>query len=307
MLTTRAFAKVNLDLRVTGRRPDGYHTLETVFQAVALADVLTLRPATGAFVCTCDAPALPTGPENLAVRAARAVAEALGRPLDGWRLHLEKHVPAEAGLGGGSADAVAAARLVLAAHGERWPAARLAALLAPLGADVPFFVEGGTVLGRGRGDELAVLPDLPPHGVLLARPAFGVSTAEAYGWFASAPPPPPAPPLVLPGDAAAWPAFLARCRNDLQPAVVARHPALRDGLSRLEAAGAGLALMSGSGSAIFGLFADLDAACRAAMGWPDGWRCWPTTTLGRAAYRRGTGVEGADDPSHPLSESPTLV
>lgn len=307
MYTTRAFTKLNLDLRVSAARPDGYHDLETVFQTIALGDTLTLAPAPGPFRLTSDAPGLPLGADNLATRGALAVAETLGRGLDGWCLHLEKHVPAEAGLGGGSADAVAAARLVLAAFGVEWPTRRLAALLAPLGADVAFFVEGGTALGRGRGDVLTPLVDLPDHAVLVARPGFGVSTREAYGWFDADPAPPASTPRTAPAAAADWPAYLAACRNDLQPAVTARHPALLEGLDRLASAGAALAMMSGSGSALFGLFppeVDLDAV---AAGWPSGWRLWPTRTLSREAYRAATAVDGPRGVVLPLFDGPAVV
>lgn len=307
MYTTRAFAKVNLDLRVTATRPDGYHELETIFQTIALADVLTLMPDAGPFRLTSDMPGLPLGADNLAVQGAVAVARELGRDLEGWRLHLEKRVPAEAGLGGGSADAVAAARLVLAAFGARWTADRLAMLLAPLGSDVAFFVAGGTALGRGRGDELTPLADLPDHAVLLVRPGIGVSTREAYGWFDAGPAPAPAAPQALPADAAAWPVFFETCRNDLQPAVVARHPEIGDGVRRLVSARSRLTLMSGSGSALFGLFAsDADLAPIAA-GWPPDWQVWPTRTLGRAAYRAETGVQGPSGVHHPLFDSTAVV
>src|SRR5690606_19613489 len=118
---------------------------------------------------------------------------------------------------------------------------------------------------------------------------------------------PPAPPRVMPGDAAAWPAFFGTCRNDLQPAVVARHPVLGDGLRRLAAERAVLTLMSGSGSALFGLFAPDTDLRAAAADWPAAWRVWTTRTLSRADYRAGTNVRGPSGAAHPLFEGPTVV
>lgn len=307
MFTTDAPAKINLDLRILAVRADGYHDLRTLFAAIDLADTLTLAPADGPFAMTCDDPALPLGPQNLAVRGALTVAAALDRRLDGWRLHLTKRVPAEAGLGGGSADAVAAARLVLAAFGASWSTAQLADALRVLGADVAFFVTGGTALGRGIGDALASISDPPSLPVVIARPDFGVATRDAYAWFDAGPPPPPPPPLVLPGAAEAWPKFLATCRNDLEAPVVARHPALGEGLERLTAAGALLARMSGSGSALFGVYPDDTRASAAATGWPEGWRVWQTTMLGRTTYAARTAVSGPGGRVSPLSDAPTVV
>lgn len=312
---TTAPAKINLDLRIIDTREDGYHELVTVFQSVAVADQLTLEAAAGPFVLECVTPGVPTDPTNLAWKGAAAVAAATGRSLDGWRLRLDKRVPSQAGLGGGSADAVAAARLCLAAWGESQDDDLLTQVLAPLGADVAYFVQGGTARGRGRGDRLDELPDAPPAAVVLIQPDFGVSTAEAYHWFdldrleatgasgsgqpATAPsqaflpamPPPVDPPrATAEWRSAAW----STCRNDLQPPVAARHPAIDEAVEHLRAAGAWLALMSGSGSSMFGLFPDEEAARHAARGhqraWPEGWRTDVTTTLSRAGYRAATAV-----------------
>lgn len=292
MYTTQAPAKINLDLRIVSTRPDGYHELVTVFQSLALADVLTLLPCDGAFGLSCGTPGVPTDPGNLAWKGSAAVATAAGRSLHGWRLYLNKRVPAEAGLGGGSADAVAAARLLLAAWGETWDDDRLRGVLAPIGADVPYFVSGGTARGRGRGDELEALPDVPRMSVLVVRPDVGVSTRDAYGWFDASPPPAPTGLLDPPAHPEDWSRAWRWCGNDLQPPVEARHPDIADAVARLRSGGADLALMSGSGSAVFGLYADPEAARQAASGWPPGWRTWVTHTLSSVDYRRATRVWG---------------
>lgn len=307
MFTTQAPAKINLDLRIVETRDDGYHGLDTVFQSLAVADVVTLERTAGPFTLTCATPGVPTDAGNLAWKGAAAAAAAVGASLDGWHLHLDKHVPAEAGLGGGSADAVAAARLVLAALGRTWDERWLAEVLGPIGADVPFFVYGGTMRGRGRGHWLDPLPDLPTQAVLLVRPDFGVSTREAYGWFDQQATAAVVMPIEAPDGPEGWPARWSACRNDLQRAVAARYPAIESAVTRLRAQGAVLAMMSGSGSAVFGLFACEAAAAAAAAGWPVGWRTWVTRTIDRAAYRALTAVHGTGECRAPLSESRPVV
>ena len=151
---THAPAKVNLDLRMRGVRGDGYHLLTTVLQSIALADTLTLRARPGPFGIVMQRRGVPTDARNLAWKGAAAMAAHLGVPLEGWELAIEKRVPAEAGLGGGSADAAAAARLIASAAGRSVDAAELAEVIGPLGADVAFFAWGGTMRGEGVGDVL---------------------------------------------------------------------------------------------------------------------------------------------------------
>ena len=272
---TAAPAKINLDLRMRGVRDDGYHLLRTVLQSIALADTLTLTSRPGPFALVCDTPGVPTDQRNLAWRGAAAMASSLGVTLDGWELHLDKAVPAEAGLGGGSADAAAAARLVAAASGRPVDATALAEAIRPLGADVAFFAWGGTMLGEGVGDVLTAMPDEGPASVLIVRPPFGVSTRQAYGWFdetSTATAPPSAELGAV--DETRGPSFV----NDLEAPVAARHPEIRAIVDRLRGGGAAHAAMSGSGSACFGLFApqaDLSAFWE---GWPDGTRVWRNAT-----------------------------
>jgi 4-diphosphocytidyl-2-C-methyl-D-erythritol kinase len=175
-VTARAHAKINLDLRVLGSRVDGFHELRTVFQAVALHDTVTCTPAEGPFAITCDSAGVPLDRTNLVWKAADALWRALRRtgPVRDVTVHLEKRIPLQAGLGGGSADA--AATLVALARLWQVPvrSSQLTDVAAPLGADVPFFLSGGTALGLGRGDEVYPLADLPRHWVVLLIPGFGV-------------------------------------------------------------------------------------------------------------------------------------
>ena len=179
----RAFAKINLSLRVVGRRADGYHELRTIFQSIALHDTLTIRRTSGAFELTCSDPRCPADGTNLVARAAEQVWKAAGRRghARGVAVHIVKRIPVEAGLGGGSSDGAAAIRALAALW--RVDAIRQREIAAALGADVPYFLEGGTVLGLDRGDLLFPLMDRPPEWAVVVVPAFGVSTGEAFGWY----------------------------------------------------------------------------------------------------------------------------
>ena len=284
-VVVRARAKINLDLRVLGRRDDGYHELRTIFQTLEWHDTVTVSRAPRPLEIAGDASKMPLDRSNLAWRAAAALWRASGRRGQpaGARIHIIKRIPARAGLGGGSADAAA----TIVALNRLWSLGLTRAALAPiaagLGADVPFFLIGGTALGLGRGDEIYPLPDLSPRPVVVAWPEAGVSTAEAYGWLpvrrgAGA-------SRRSPGRAqAAWdPQAVEGCRNDLEAQVEAHRPDIRRLRRAMEAAGARLARMSGSGAAVFGLFdrlADAERA-RAALA-VSGWHAVRTRTLARS-------------------------
>lgn len=287
-LVARAHAKVNLDLRVLGTRPDGFHELRTVFQTIEMHDTLACTARPGPFALRCRTPGVPLDESNLVWRAAAALWRALGRdgsPRDAV-ITIDKRIPVQAGLGGGSADAAA----TLAILGRLWggiPATLLREVASGLGADVAFFLSGGTALGLGRGEEIYPLVDLPPLWVVVVRPAFGVSTAEAYGWYdedRTAGLRETRELQVLPVP---WPSRAAQMVNDLEPPVVRRHPEITSLKGTLKEAGALAAAMSGSGSAVFGLFRGRAAAARTlrplARG---GARAFLTRTLTRAEYER---------------------
>jgi 4-diphosphocytidyl-2-C-methyl-D-erythritol kinase len=280
-MRVRAFAKINLSLRVLGTRPDGYHDLRTVFQSIALHDDLTFRRHRGPLALTCDAADCPAGRANLVWRAAAAVwkaADRAGAPR-GVAIHLTKRIPMQAGLGGGSSDAAAAIRGCGRLWGVDRPVQR--AIAATIGADVSYFLEGGTALGLDRGDRLFPLRDLRAAWVLVLIPPFGVSTRDAFRWF-DARRPRRRRPIASDVDGPDW-------HNDLEDVVAARHGEISRLANVLRRAGAGHALMSGSGSAVVGLFAQrrtaVAAAARAEAGSPET-RVVLTRTLGRAAYRR---------------------
>jgi 4-diphosphocytidyl-2-C-methyl-D-erythritol kinase len=284
-----SFAKINLDLRILGTRPDGYHDLRTVFQSLAVFDNVTVSIRRGPLTVTCDEPDIPTDRRNLVWKAAsllhRMTTGKTSAPRD-VLIDLRKRVPSEAGMGGGSSNAA----MTLLALNKLWKLdldlASLSRIGARLGADVPYFLDGGTALGLGRGDDIYPLADMPPVHVVILRPGFGVATADAYLWFdqesrrASKPlVPRPIPP--------GWPAWSAILRNDLEVPVVRHHPAIGRIKQSLLDAGAAFAAMSGSGSAVFGLFERADAARRTAndLARP-GWLSLHTRTLNRREYAR---------------------
>jgi 4-diphosphocytidyl-2-C-methyl-D-erythritol kinase len=287
-ILARAYAKVNLDLRVLGTRADGYHEVRTVLQSVALFDSLLCVARRGDFAITCRTTGVPLDASNLVWKAAAALWTAIGRegPPRDVTFTIRKQIPMQAGLGGGSANAAAA----LQALGRLWggvPLSTLRDVSAGLGADVPYFLSGGTALGLGRGEEIYPLVDLPTHWVVIAQPPYGVSTAEAYSWYdedRAAGHRETREPQMLPVP---WPTRAAQMINDLEPPVVRRHPDIGGIKSLLREAGAVAAAMSGSGSAVFGLFRTQAAAARAVKPIAKrGARVLVTRTLSRAEHER---------------------
>jgi len=279
-ISVRAPAKINLSLRVLGTRSDGYHELRTVFQSLALHDTLKVRRSAGAFALASNDPACPADASNLVWRAAEALWDAAGRSgaPGGVSVRIIKRIPMAAGLGGGSSDAAAAIRALAKWWRVRLPPAGLRAMAATIGADVPYFLEGGTALGIERGDVLVPMADAPSAWVVLVIPPFGVSTADAYGWFDSDRRGHGDPePGDLRGDEG----------NDLEGPVAARHPEIRRIVRALARAGAFHAAMSGSGSAVFGLFRSRPRAAAAAKALEGrGRTILITRTVDRAKYRR---------------------
>jgi 4-diphosphocytidyl-2-C-methyl-D-erythritol kinase len=284
----RAHAKVNLDLRVLGTRPDGFHELRTVFQSLELHDTITCVTRPGPITIVCRTPGVPLDETNVVWKSAAELWKELGRngdPRD-VKITIKKAIPVQAGLGGGSANA-AAALLALARLWGGAPIGFLRELAARIGADVPFFLSGGTALGLGRGEEIYPLVDMPPHWVVIVRPPYGVSTAEAYAWYdedRAAGLREPRELQVLPVP---WPTRAAQMINDLEPPVVRRHPEIGALRTALRDAGAVAAAMSGSGSAVFGIFKSRTAAKRVLRPLSKGGSmALLTRTLSRAQYER---------------------
>jgi 4-diphosphocytidyl-2-C-methyl-D-erythritol kinase len=262
-------AKVNLYLKVLGRRADGYHDLVTVMQPLSLADVLTVTRAGAGIALACDQQNLPAGPGNLVWRAALAFQEAAGMEL-AVHLDLLKRTPVAAGLGGGSSDAAGTLLALNRLYGSPLDDAALHALAGGLGADVPFFLQTGSQLARGIGTDVAPFP-VPVFWYLLLNPGYRVSTRTVYQGLDLAAVPTRTPPL--PPDAACLPPR-AWVSNDLETVTLRLFPRLKDWLSLLDASGAAAWGMSGSGSTLFGIFPDdratLDAARQVRRDF-DGW------------------------------------
>src|ERR1700736_347860 len=240
-----AYAKINWALRGTGKRSDGYHDIETLFQTISLHDVLAIEPA-DRLSLTCSDPMLPIDETNLVVRAARAIGVTA-------RIHLQKRIPAGGGLGGGSSDAAA----VLREFNRKDPHIALS-----LGSDVSFFLEGGTAYATGRGEISTPLRRVAPVPLLLLIPAERVLTAQAYGMLRRF-----SPPLGLDRYRAMVDDDLldhaTELINDFEEAIFAKFPHLHALKTRFYEVGAAWAAMSGSGSTIAGAFrsqADRDAA-----------------------------------------------
>lgn len=287
--SVRSYAKANLTLDVLGKRPDGYHAIESVMQSISLYDTLTLSIGGEPGIrVTCDRPEIPTGETNLAYRAASLLFESRGvaPALD---VRIEKRIPPEAGLGGGSSNAAAVLRALNRLLAEKCAKSKaqgsrladtetgnfghgtldpdLAGFAAKVGSDVPFFLVGGTALVRGRGEEVRLLPDIQTQWLLIVKPPFGVSSAWAYRRLDE----------IGGAEPRSYSKRMLECienegckrasqlvGNDLEPPVTERYPEIGEMKGALLGAGASAALMCGSGSAVFGLFAGEDEALAAA-------------------------------------------
>jgi 4-diphosphocytidyl-2-C-methyl-D-erythritol kinase len=289
----RAYAKLNLGLRVLYRRPDGYHELRTVFQTISLADNLEIsfEPARSVSIAMEGTPEIP---DNLAERAARLAMEAGGK-TGAVRLRLRKQIPSGAGLGGGSSDAAAVLLALPVLGGFAIPLERLLDLAAQLGSDVPFFLYGGAALGLGRGEELYPLPDFPAQQALLIASSVHSSTADAYRDLSA----------TLTSDSltkvglqnklnsfqrGVWGDVSGNGKssiiNDFEEVVFARYPVLTEVREKLKRSGATCVAMTGSGSAIFGIFDNPGKLERARLAWKrPGERAFPVSFVSRARYR----------------------
>jgi len=286
----RAFAKINLDLRVLCRRSDNYHELRTVFQTISLADSLgvAFTPLRKTSIRVNSAVQIP---DNLMVRAAKSCLDAMGTTGQ-IEFELDKQIPMGAGLGGGSSDAAAVllALPVLAGCVLDWPT--LLKLGEELGSDVPFFLMGGTAVAVGRGTELYPLPGRRPQPGLVVVPELHVSTADAYRRLSAHLTSEPQQNKIVSFQSNVWGGSAGERgqgetpleENDFERVVFKQYPALKSIKLRLRKLGANPALMSGSGSAVFGLFPDRDQVRRAIQSFGKE-RVFPITLVSRAKFR----------------------
>jgi 4-diphosphocytidyl-2-C-methyl-D-erythritol kinase len=331
----RSFAKINLGLCIGPRRPDGFHELRTVYQTIALHDVLKVRVGRGSGIeIRCADPRVPTDKSNTCYAVVEQAIDALkakGRVV----LEIEKRLPVQGGLGGASGNAVAALLGLEVALKKQLTASERLRIAAEVGSDVPLFLVGGTVLGVGRGEDVYPLPDLAPVPIVIATPEIGVSTPKAFAdwdalmasdarrsidapkltglrpsdrmnafsrkissWLGSVP---------LKGERFSGVPAGGRGRaetllldlvrtgieNDFEQVVFPQYPALRDVKCALERAGAVYASLSGSGSALYGLFRTKAGAEKAAARLrKEGIPAQATVTLTRSQYWRKFRVSG---------------
>lgn len=280
-VTEQAYAKLNFSLDIVGRRKDGYHLLQMVNQSIDLCDTLTLRHQDSGIAVTCSGASadVPQGEGNLVYRAAQAFLAYAGEQGRGVAIQVEKRIPSQAGLGGGSADAAAALRGLCRLFGQPLSDAELCQLAAPIGADVPFCVRGGTALVEGVGEQLHQLPPLAPCFLVVSKPSVGVSTKDAYAQVDRTPPPKreyarQVVAALAAGDLAGAARHFGNAFAD-----VLRLPEVDALCALLKSDGALGASMSGSGSAVFGLFDNAEKARasyrRLHLNWPQTFLCAP--------------------------------
>jgi len=260
-------AKINLGLRITGERPDGYHNLLSLFVPLSVGDELSYETPAGGWEGSCDHRDVPMGPGSLVEKAFRFAAAALGYG-GGLKVHLEKKIPMGAGLGGGSSDAAAVMRIVERMTGRGMPKDLYSEIAFKIGADVPFFLKDGPKWVEGIGEKVTPISSLPPLSVLLANPGVSIATSWVYSSFRQNL---KLEELTGPKGAASLPhAFssfedlLQYVTNDLESVVLPHYPVVAEIKERLGALGADAALMSGSGSTVFGLYSDSEKRNKAA-------------------------------------------
>ena len=267
-VTVPCFAKLNLDLRVLHKRPDSYHELRTIFQTISLRDTLEIeyQPAKRTQLYLTSSIDIE---DNLVVRSAKMVLDHL--KTTAWvRFVIQKQIPMGAGLGGGSSDAAAVLIALPALLGKHISFPELVRLAESLGSDVPFFLQGGTALGLGRGTEVYPLPDLPAFTALVIAPGIHVSTPKAYETLnRPALTSPAESPILREFQTIAWSLTGSSLdqlplKNDFEEAVFGIHQQLAVQVRKLRKLGARPALMTGSGSALFGIFKDTAGARAAA-------------------------------------------
>lgn len=250
-----ARAKINWTLDITGQRPDGYHLMDMLMQPVTLCDEITLTPAEEVTLTTGGSPLLPADEKHLALRAARALKAHTGYP-GGAAIHVEKHIPVGAGMGGGSADAAGVLRGLNQLWGTGLSPEELEALGLTLGADVPFCLRGGLTRTTGIGETMEDLPRPKCWPLVVVQPCEGLSTKEIFTAYHEG------SPAHRPDNAAAaialqegdMSALRAAMGNVMQPISEARRPAISEAITALLSCGAFAAQMTGSGSAVFGAF-----------------------------------------------------
>lgn len=286
--TLPSFAKINLHLEIVGKRADGYHDLCTVFQTVSLHDEISFALAEN-LTLSCSSASVPTDDHNLILRSAKALQESCGISA-GARIRLTKRIPSPGGLGGGSSNAAIALLGLVRLWDVRVTSTDLHEIASSVGADVPFFLCGGTALGLGRGTEIVPLPDFEEKFIIIVTPDAAIPTANVFQELN-------APNLTSEASnrilqicrfgAETRDLRNAALRNDLEKVTFAKYPQVADAKRTLHELGAGQVLMSGSGASVFGIF-DKEETRQAALKALDtevNWRKFAVAAISRDEYR----------------------
>lgn len=306
-VTTRAFAKINLDLRISGTRPGGYHELRTIFQSIALHDTITCTARPGPFTIRCREATVPHDRTNLVWRAASALSRMLQRggsdnDVRDVSVTIRKRIPLRAGMGGGSADAAATILALVRLWRPAVSLSDLQHMARGVGADVPFLLTGGTALGLGRGDEIYPLADVPRWSVVVLVPDFGISTPDAYALYDEMQHELGAADVTSQRPPDAWSRAPVSLVNDLEAPVGRQFPEIAVMKAALRAEGATHAAMTGSGSAVFGLFAQQSRAAAAARRLRDRpWGVYLTRFVGHDEF---AGVPAGEEGRPPEARRP---
>ena len=266
MKTLTAPAKINLALDILGTRPDGYHDMRMVMQTISLCDTVAVEETAAGFELQTDGDFIPAGKKTLEQWAAEAFFEAIGQPMPGLRVTLEKVTPAYAGLGGGSADVAALLRILRDTYAPGLPAEELERIGFTVGSDMPFCVRGGTALAEGRGEVLTDLTPLPDCWFVLCKPDFGIPTPSLFarvdGGELTHRPDINGMRLAL--ETGDLPGVAARLGNVFEGVLPEEYHEVFHIKKRLMELSALNAAMSGSGPTVFGVFAEQETARRAA-------------------------------------------
>ncbi|MEP6743401.1 MAG: 4-(cytidine 5'-diphospho)-2-C-methyl-D-erythritol kinase [bacterium] len=297
-LSLPSFAKINWSLRILGKRPDNFHEVRTTLQTISLHDRLSFELGIDQIKLSCSEPGIPTDDRNLIVRAAHALRERFSINK-GVRIQLEKNIPIEAGLGGGSSNAAVALLALAHLWHIDWGANELREIAADLGADVPFFLFGGCMLATGTGTTLTSLPDCGVHKLIVVAPRVSVSTRAAFASLQAPALTSDSTEFILSSSqnaaifAGSPPWLRADFENDFESVIFDIHPEIRRAKEQLIVAGAAAAMLTGSGSSVFGVFANSKSQQQALekIQCEAGWRIFPCDTVSRNEYRHAIGDE----------------
>ena len=266
MITVKANAKINLALDVLGKREDGYHEVKLVMQSIGLADTIWMEPRQVGIELEVNTPDLPADKTNLAYKAARLFLD-VHSMQNGVSIAIKKRIPLAAGLAGGSADAAAVLRGMDEMFGTHMTHNDFMRLGAQLGSDVPFCIDGGTMLAEGRGEKLTRLTELPACWVVLAKPDVSVSTPWAYNALDAETEvgQPDIDGMIDALDEGSLRGVISCIGNVLEPVAVREYPVIGEYIRQMEKHGALVSRMTGSGSTVFGLFTSARDAEKAAV------------------------------------------